>query len=849
MSATIQYDEHLVEEIASRFDLRTPNRNALVAVVKALADGDGFQEVVADLATGVGKTFLMAALIDYLALQGVRDFLIVTPGSTIQRKTLENFDQASAKYVPGAEATPFVITPENFRTGAVATALRDPRRVKVFVFNVQQLLAPTATASRRTRAEDENLGGPLYEHLQNTEDLVVLADEHHVYRQNAKKFSAAIRDLTPRALVGLTATPDKADYSKVVFQYTLGEAIADEFVKVPVIVYRSNGTKDEHTQLRDACALLEVKERAYADYVATHPEVVPVKPVLFVVCQDIDHAGEVGVILAQDGFIGDGSAVLEITSQSSDEALEALAAVEEPDSPIRAIVSVNMLREGWDVKNIAVIVALRRLASQTLTEQILGRGLRLPFKQRTGREMIDQVDLVAHDSYQALLKQKKVLAERIHVPIRPEETDEQGFAPAPPDETPGGEVETRTASGGSPETGVPAPAPGTTTGTGNTVDGDKVMVVEETTTVDGHVQPGLTVSTTNEDGEKVDVLRAAELGDRKKDAPEYITVNRVDGAPQIVFPRREARVKQDDFSLSDVSDAEARQAGARHAEEVADTLRREAIVAEREGKDVTIRSRVADSQEVAPLLEALEETRLALVKAILTQREVPRDRRSENAADRLAAAFLAGAGVTDQATARGWSSARRKQAEETMATLIREHIANRGKTTKYEFVPVTLPVEPVTVPKDVADGLDSSVRFQKELVYGRWRKNIMPTATFDAGTTEFALARLLERDQAVKFWLRIYTNGEAYIPTERGRYFPDFIVIDQNGVKWLVEAKSDRDATEADVIRKKEAAEAWARAVRDEGEYGDWRYMFATESHIANAAGWAALLAATAPHG
>ena len=51
-----------------------------------------------------------------------------------------------------------------------------------------------------------------------------------------------------------------------------------------------------------------------------------------------------------------------------------------------------MLREGWDVKNIAVIVALRKLASQTLTEQILGRGLRLPFGCRTGSLPVDQVD-------------------------------------------------------------------------------------------------------------------------------------------------------------------------------------------------------------------------------------------------------------------------------------------------------------------------------------------------------------------------------------------------------------------------------------------------------------------------
>src|SRR5262249_22779162 len=118
-------------------------------------------------------------------------------------------------------------------------------------------------------------------------------------------------------------------------------------------------------------------------------------------------------LLAGESYIGDPAAVLEVTSQSSDEALTALAGVEEPGSPIQAVVSVDKLKEGWDVKNIGVIVALRKLASQALTEQILGRGLRLPYGRRVGVPMIDQVDLVAHDSYRTLLEQKDALIERI----------------------------------------------------------------------------------------------------------------------------------------------------------------------------------------------------------------------------------------------------------------------------------------------------------------------------------------------------------------------------------------------------------------------------------------------------
>src|SRR4051794_25793360 len=119
MTVTVTYDRALINEIAARFDLRDPNRRALEAVIKGLAEAAGdYREIVADLATGVGKTFLMSSLIDYVAAQGVSNVLVVTPGSVIQAKTLANFDAASAKYVAGADHEPVVITPENYKTAS-----------------------------------------------------------------------------------------------------------------------------------------------------------------------------------------------------------------------------------------------------------------------------------------------------------------------------------------------------------------------------------------------------------------------------------------------------------------------------------------------------------------------------------------------------------------------------------------------------------------------------------------------------------------------------------------------------------------------------------------------------------
>lgn len=823
----LEYDDALLEEIAARFDLRDPNRKALHKIVEAITTATA-PEVVGDLATGVGKTYLMVGLIDYFAAQGVRNVLVVTPGSVIQAKTLANLDPANAKYVSGGEATPVVITPDNFQTGATGTALANPNVLKVFVFNVHQLLRPSAKLRRRTHSTDENLGEALYAYLQNCDDLIVLADEHHIYRERAESFSAAIRDLHPQALIGLTATPDPADFDKVVFQYTLGEAIADGHVKIPVIVYRKDGTKDERTQLADACQLLRAKEAAYAAYRQTDPQTPAVKPVLFVVAATIDHASEVGQILAQDGYIGDPAAVLEITSQSSDEALAALGAVESEDSPIRAIVSVNKLREGWDVKNIAVIVALRRLASQSLTEQILGRGLRLPFGKRTGSTAVDQVDLVAHDSYKQLLAQKDVLRQRIQSPPAADEVDETGAATSagnvivPDPLLPTGERDqphqsNAPISDGAPEQGTLGPVTWSFTGE------DESEAAEE-----GQGQ-----------------LFFAETEERTK-TPAPTVTGRVDGAPQLTFPLRKSTLTYGQFTLSDLTDYDAQQAGARFVAEVPTFLHRDALVAQRQGEGVSIRVSPQELTEAQQTLAGIDTVREELIAAIFRHPGVMQARSEKNAAKRIVDAFLKGAGVTSTSETAEWGENRRLQAASGMSELVSLAYAGRPTVSSYSIAPVSLPVEPVLLDPNALDAF--SDKFQRHVPIGGWSKSIMPTASFDAESTEFALAQMLDRDPAISWWLRLSTSDPVYIQTPAGRYFPDFIAIAADGTNWLIEGKADARVRDEEVQIKKKAAEDWARYVRDNGEYGTWRYIFASESSIRNAAGsWQGLIVGTNP--
>ena len=745
----LTFEQALIEEISSRLDLRVPNKAAVSRIVRHIAV-DEYSEVVCDLATGVGKTYISAALVDYLAAQGIRNILIVTPGKTIQEKTIANFTPGSLKYVPGTEANPLLITAENFARGQVGDALHDTDVVKLFVFNVQQLIRPSANMSRRVRELDEFIGSDLYGHLEGAADLVVIADEHHVYRTQATKFSAAVRDLSPRALVGLTATPDPADESKIIYRYSLAEAIADGLVKIPVIVYRRDGHRDFRTQLADACQLLRIKAAAYKAW-ATGEGEQAVNPVLFVVCQTVEDATETADMLAADNMIGDPSAVLEITSQSSDDALAMLATVEEPESPVRAVVSVDKLKEGWDVKNIGVIIARRALASQSLTEQILGRGLRLPYGRRVGVPMIDQVDLVAHDSYRKLLEQKDALIQRI-VP-----TGESAATGEPLD--PNAEREAATAAAAAQVTEHQ------TQGTLRLVTPPRIMDDDR---VDGAA--GLILQ---------EFGVAAEQG--RRDA-NYRILQRVPGAPQITFPRREQEVLPIQFSLSLVSDNDAHAAGAGFAAEIDVPLLREALNVHRalEG-GVLVRRELQQSETATQEWLTLGQVQSDLESRILGLGLVEETLSEFNAAKRVVAAFLAGAGANADYEV-NWGAERAHQALRGIDTLIRHKYNTRRLQPKYAFRTVTVPAEPRPMPTDILDRYDD---FERGRWYSGWAKSILPVASFDAKTTEYTLANIMDSSPKITWWLRLRSEDGVFIELDTGRkYYPDFIAIDVNDVSW-----------------------------------------------------------------
>ena len=799
MSITITYDKALLARIADSFNLRKPNRDALAKVIETLETQHGPGEYIVDLATGVGKTFLMTALIDYLAEQGVRDVLVITPGKVVQDKTVANFDEASPKHVGGADAAPVVVTPTTYL--AQKAEIMDPSRLKVLVFNIHQLLDSRNDAVIGTRKLQEALGASLYEHLQGLENLIVIADEHHTYHGRARAFSAAMRELEAAAIIGLTATPDPADRDKLIFEYTLGEAIADGYVKRPVIVYRPGGTTDERLQLLDAIDVLHVKEAAYELESTRRGKVV--RPCLFVVASDIDHAISIASQLAGDDMLGDRAAVLTITSESSDEDLRLLADVEQPDSPTRAIVSVNKLKEGWDVRNIAVLVALRRLAAQSLTEQVMGRGLRLPFGERTGVAMVDTLDIIAHDSYRQLLAQKDLLAKRTMRDQAPPEVDEQGFAPAP--ELLFGDEEDWGLEQGWDGGALEAPAEG---------DGS-----------------GAVPFVTDESGR---TIIAAEAVEQRRAEQPPVTFQ-VPADERIIFPRPRPNPEPTPFELVQISKSAIHAAGTRHrASSELEELARDGIEVHRAGASVTVGIRSEEGlqvshKDIADRATVVSDLRRAVMRGTT---ELPQTVETSRAVDRIVDLFLEVAGDESD-----WTQQWLSRAVHGIAALIRDSMAQHkhSATWSVQLERIAVPSRTVTV-----TGRERRAHVQGEPParyepVRDWYKHLLPVAAFDAISTEWRIATILDKSPRISRWLRLEPADDVSIQGGPGyvRYFPDFVAIDDEGVHWLIEGKDDERATTESVRAKRESAAEWARRASDSTLFDEeWRYMFVTEAAL-----------------
>jgi superfamily II DNA or RNA helicase len=361
-------------------------------------------EMTCALATGVGKTRLMGAIMAYLYRgKESNNFVILAPRVTIIDKLIRESQISHPKYIfvnSNLVRQPFVYHSRNIENYDIL--FEDQKEIpRLWIISPQAIARSKGEVSLHFRRRSEYLGMSPFDYLASLKDLVVFFDEsHHLGNERDDAVSIwmrALRELKPKMVFEMTASPKPS--ANIIHEYSLiqclNEGLYTKAVQA-IVRPRPEGLDDtewDRTTLRFAIDRLNVKNNAIKNACAEEPQNIPPNPVMLVCAADKNHAEEVAEWLKQE--YGSDEAVLLVHSGLSEEKfLAPLLAVERPDSKVRAIVNVFKLTEGWDVTNVYIIVPLRALATVTGVLQTMGRGLRLPFGKRIGVDEVDTLDVL-----------------------------------------------------------------------------------------------------------------------------------------------------------------------------------------------------------------------------------------------------------------------------------------------------------------------------------------------------------------------------------------------------------------------------------------------------------------------
>ena len=398
---------------------------------------DDFARYCIKMATGSGKTKVMALAVAWQFLNAAREadeiaknyaktFLLLAPNvivferlkSDFANKRIFTVDQMIPKELEIFWDFDCVVRDEGEKAHFDGT---------LFLTNIQQFY------ERPDRAQEEEpeqmtavLGTrPPTQKLELTDfrdriglragQVFVINDEAHHTHEEDNEWNKVIRRVhakTPlTAQLDFSATPrfqKGAIFPWTIFDYPLKQAIIDGIVKRPMKgIAKVTEAKSEHASVKYRAYLTAGVER-WREY-AEQLKPLKKKPVLFIMLNDTDDADDVADWLRTkylEEFGGDKTQVIhtdksgEVSKRDLDKARDAVRKVDEEGSPINAIVSVLMLREGWDVQNVTVVVGLRPYTAKAniLPEQTIGRGLRLMFRELPG-SYTERVDIIGNNAF------------------------------------------------------------------------------------------------------------------------------------------------------------------------------------------------------------------------------------------------------------------------------------------------------------------------------------------------------------------------------------------------------------------------------------------------------------------
>lgn len=374
----------------------------------------GKKDLLLEVVTGGGKSAIIAGVIAYLMIvHDITKFLILVPNTIVRARLKDEFNRESKTFV--YKKFPFFYNGTTDILDRMSLHIMqqgsDPvgiRSASIILGNVHQIY------EGRINLEiiQKNLG-----------DLVIFNDEAH--NTKAENYNELLNKLKPQRIFRLdtTATPDRLDGlhpdSEKILEYGIKKAMQDRIIKRVIVcrpdiekvklTYKDTETGEEikaeevpweeieHRKIRPTRYITSEKpmrqQIAIAKQCLDYQKKTTVldddgkpkwKPLLFVVAISIADAKNIAKVLKSEFKLN----TLLVTNESEEEKKEEAMTINRHlrDCEYDAIVSVLMLREGWDVKNISVILLFRKFCYKlneytgekysVYGQQVIGRGLR-----------------------------------------------------------------------------------------------------------------------------------------------------------------------------------------------------------------------------------------------------------------------------------------------------------------------------------------------------------------------------------------------------------------------------------------------------------------------------------------
>jgi len=393
------------------------------------AEAEGIQDLPPDklrryafkMATGSGKTWVMAMAIVWSYYHKKKNphsdlstnFLIIAPNVIVYQRLEKDF--ASNKIFNELPLIPPEWGRMNMKVILRGESTEPDPSGNLFLTNIHQIHESRLEEWTPENAVARMLGKPvkdltshqreMLERIKDLKDIVVINDEAHHVHDDELAWHKSLMNIHSSMSKGLSlwldfsATPKDQGgmyFPWTICDYPLAQAVEDRIVKAPVIVSKDDDPKrpkkePENINKKNVADKygywIQAAVARWKDHNRTFKKL-GIRPVLFIMAEKNAYADEIGKYLWETKeFSFKEEEILLIHTDSKGDVLKGdldelrakARKIDEVDSKIKCIVSVMMLREGWDVKNVSVVLGLRpfNAASEILPEQVIGRGLRL----------------------------------------------------------------------------------------------------------------------------------------------------------------------------------------------------------------------------------------------------------------------------------------------------------------------------------------------------------------------------------------------------------------------------------------------------------------------------------------